>query len=36
LAWVPKASIQAQKDDVQASGAMEVRERRRFKKQLPS
>jgi hypothetical protein len=34
LAWVPKASIQAQKD-VQASGATKAKERRRFKKQLP-
>ena len=36
LAWVSKASIQAQKDDVQASGATKAKERRRFKKQLPS
>ena len=35
LAWVPKGSIQAQKDDVQASGATKTKERR-FKKQLPS
>ena len=36
LAWVSKASIQAQKDDVQESGATKAKERRRFKKQLPS
>jgi len=36
LAWVPKGSIQARKDDVQASGATKAKERRRFKKQLPS
>ena len=36
LAWVSKASIQAQKNDVQASGATKAKERRRFKKQLPS
>jgi hypothetical protein len=36
LAWVPKGNIQAQKDDAQASGATKVKERRRFKKQLPS
>jgi hypothetical protein len=36
LAWVPKASIQAQKDDAQASGATKAKGRRRFKKQLPS
>ena len=35
LAWVPKGSIQAQKDDVQASGATKTKERR-FEKQLPS
>jgi len=35
LAWVPKGSIQAQKNDVQASGATKTKERR-FKKQLPS
>ena len=33
LAWAPKRSVQAQKDDIQASGA---KERPRFKKQLPS
>ena len=33
LAWAPKKSVQAQKDDIQASGA---KERPRFKKQLPS
>ena len=36
LAWVPKGSIQAQKDDAQSSGATKAKERRRFKKQLPS
>jgi hypothetical protein len=36
LAWVPKGSIQAQKDDVQASVATKAKERRRFKKQLSS
>ena len=36
LAWVPKGSIQARKDDVQASGATKAKERKRFKKQLPS
>jgi len=36
LAWVPKGSIQAQKDDAQASGATKAKERRRFKKQLSS
>jgi hypothetical protein len=36
LAWVPKGSIQAQKDNAQASGATKAKERRRFKKQLPS
>ena len=36
LAWVSKASIQAQKDDVQASGAIKAKERKRFEKQLPS
>ena len=36
LAWVPKRSIQAQKNDAQASGAAKAKERRRFKKQLPS
>jgi hypothetical protein len=36
LAWVSKASIQAQKDDVQASSATKGKERRRFRKQLPS
>ena len=35
LAWVPKGSIQAQKDDAEASGATKAKERR-FKKQLPS
>jgi hypothetical protein len=34
LAWVPKGSIQAQKDDAQASGATKAKERKRFKKQL--
>jgi hypothetical protein len=34
LAWVPKGSIQAQKDNGQASGATKAKERRRFKKQL--
>jgi hypothetical protein len=32
LGWVPKRSVQAQKDDVQASGATKAKERRRFKK----
>jgi hypothetical protein len=32
LAWVPKGSIQAQKDDAQASGATKAKKRRRFKK----
>jgi hypothetical protein len=36
LAWVPKRSIQAQKNDAQASGATKAKDRRRFKKQLPS
>jgi ribosomal protein L7/L12 len=36
LAWVPKRRIQAQKDDAQASVATKAKERRRFKKQLPS
>jgi hypothetical protein len=36
LAWVPKGSIQAQKDNTQANGATKAKERRRFKKQLPS
>jgi hypothetical protein len=36
LAWVPKGSIQTQKDDTQASGATKAKERRRFKKQLPN
>jgi hypothetical protein len=36
LAWVSKRRIQAQKDDAQASGATKAKERRRFKKQLPS
>jgi hypothetical protein len=36
LAWIPKGSIQAQKDDAQASGATKAKERRRFKKQFPS
>ena len=36
LAWVPKTSIHAQKDDAQASGATKAKERMRFKKQLPS
>jgi hypothetical protein len=36
LAWVPKASIQAQKDNVQASGATKAKERRGFKIQLPN
>ena len=35
LAWVSKGSIQARKDDVQASGATKTK-KRRFKKQLPS
>ena len=35
LAWVPKGSIQAQKDDAQASGATKAKERR-FKKRLLS
>jgi hypothetical protein len=34
LAWIPKRSIQAQKDDAQASGATKAKEKRRFKKQL--
>jgi hypothetical protein len=33
LAWVPKRSAQAQKDDAQASGATKAKERR-FKKRL--
>jgi hypothetical protein len=32
LAWVPKGSIEAQKDNAQASGATKAKERRRFKK----
>jgi hypothetical protein len=36
LAWVPKRRIQAQKDDAQASVTTKAKERRRFKKQLPS
>jgi hypothetical protein len=32
LAWVPKGSIQAQKDDAQTSGATKAKKRRRFKK----
>jgi hypothetical protein len=36
LAWVSKGSIQAQKDDAQASGATKAKKRRKFKKQLPS
>ena len=36
LAWVPKGSIQAQKNDAKASGAIKTNERRRFKKQLPN
>jgi hypothetical protein len=36
LVWAPKRSVQAQKDDVQASGATKAKERQRFKKQLPS
>jgi hypothetical protein len=32
LAWVPKGSIQAQKDDAEASGATKAKRRRRFKK----
>jgi hypothetical protein len=34
LAWVPKGSIQAHKDDAQVSGAAKTKERRRLKKQL--
>ena len=34
LAWIPKESIQIQKDDAQTSGATKAKERRRFKKQL--
>jgi hypothetical protein len=34
--WVPKGSIQAQKDDAQASGATKTKGRRKFKKQLPN
>jgi hypothetical protein len=33
---VPKGRIQSQKNDSQVSDAMKVKERRRFKKQLPS
>jgi hypothetical protein len=36
LAWVPKRSFQAQKDDAQASGETKAKERRRLKKQLPT
>jgi hypothetical protein len=36
LVWVPKRRIQVQKDDAQASVATKAKERRRFKKQLPS
>jgi hypothetical protein len=36
LAWVPKRSIQAQKDDTQASGATKAKKRRIFMKRLPS
>jgi hypothetical protein len=36
LVWTPKRSVQAQKDDFQASGAMKAKERQRFKKQLLS
>jgi hypothetical protein len=36
LGWVPKRSVQAQKDDAQASGTTKAKERRKFKKQLPS
>jgi hypothetical protein len=36
LARVPKGSIQAQKDDAQASGVTKAKKRRRFKKQLLS
>jgi hypothetical protein len=36
LVGVPKGSIQAQKDDAQASGATKAKERKRFKKQLLS
>jgi hypothetical protein len=36
LAWVLKQRIQAQKDDAQASVATKAKERKRFKKQLPS
>jgi hypothetical protein len=34
LAWVPKGSIQAQKDYAQASGATKAKERERLKKQF--
>jgi hypothetical protein len=36
FAWVPKGSIQAHKDDAQIRVATKAKERRRFKKQLPS
>jgi hypothetical protein len=32
FAWVPKGSIEAQKDNAQANGATKAKERRRFKK----
>jgi hypothetical protein len=34
LAWVPKRSVQAEKDDDQANGATKEKERRRFKKHI--
>jgi hypothetical protein len=34
LAWVPKRSIQIQKDDAQESGAIKAKKRSRFKKQF--
>jgi hypothetical protein len=36
LSWVPKGSIQTQKDNAQASGETNAKKRRRFKKQLSS
>jgi hypothetical protein len=34
LAWISKRSFQTHKDNAQASSAVKVKERRRFKKQL--
>jgi len=36
LAWVLKGRIQSQKNNDQATSATKVKERRRFKKQMPS